>query len=68
MRKKAVVFCEVCGGVTPSGAADFVVFHCLAFCSPDCRNEYRSADEERRAAKDAMRSTARKPSRQSRAA
>src|SRR4051812_3002504 len=68
MRKKAVVFCEVCGGVAPSGAVDFVVFHCLAFCSPDCRDEYRSADEERRVAKDAPRSTARKPTKQSRAA
>jgi hypothetical protein len=68
MRKKVVVFCEVCGGAAPSGAADFLVFHCLAFCSPDCRDEYRSADEERRVAKDAPRSTTRKPTRQSRAA
>jgi hypothetical protein len=49
MRKKAMVICEICGGSMPSGAADFLVFHCLAFCSPDCRDDYRTADEERRA-------------------
>jgi hypothetical protein len=48
MRRKIVTFCEVCGGTRPSGA-DFVVFHCLTFCSPDCRDDYRTADEERRA-------------------
>lgn len=53
MRKKALVICEVCGGMTPSGTADFFVFHCLAFCSPDCHDDYRSADEERRAEKEA---------------
>jgi hypothetical protein len=53
MRKKLTVMCEICGGTRPSGAADFVVFHCLAFCSPDCHDEYRTADEERRAAKQA---------------
>ena len=40
MRTKALIYCEVCGGIKTSGAADFVVFHCLAFCSPDCRDEY----------------------------
>ena len=45
--------CEICdcGARRPSGAADFVVFHCLTFCSPDCRDDYRSADEDRRAKK-----------------
>jgi hypothetical protein len=52
MRKKAVVICEMCGGTTPSGAADFLVFHCLAFCSPDCLGDYRTADDERRARKE----------------
>jgi len=53
MRKTAVVICELCGGAKPSGTADFVVFHCLAFCSPDCLDDYRTADEERRAKKEA---------------
>ena len=53
MRKKAVVICEMCGGTTPSGTADFLVFHCLAFCSPDCLCDYRTADDERRAGKEA---------------
>ena len=48
MRKKLVVFCEHCGGTNLSGTAEFVVFHCLTFCSPDCREDYRTADEERR--------------------
>lgn len=52
MRKKALVICEVCGAA-PSGAGDVLVFHCLAFCSPDCLSDYRTADEERRATKDA---------------
>jgi len=49
MRRKTLAVCEICGGTAPSGAADFVVFHCLTFCSPDCRDDYRSADEDRRA-------------------
>lgn len=53
MRKKLTVICEMCGGGRPSGTAEFVVFHCLAFCSADCRDEYATADEERRAAKQA---------------
>jgi hypothetical protein len=53
MRKTAMVICEICGGAKPSGAADFVVFHCLAFCSPDCLDDYRTADDERRARKEA---------------
>lgn len=69
MRKKAVVMCELCGGTGPSGAANFLVFHCLAFCSPDCLDDYRAADEERRAIKEAMLSTASKSAaRRSRAA
>lgn len=55
MGRKAIVICEVCGGGTPSVAPDFLVFHCLTFCSPDCRDEYRTSDEERRAKKEAGR-------------
>ena len=47
MRRKAIVVCEVCGGAWPSGTADFLVFHCLTFCSPDCLDDYRAADDER---------------------
>jgi hypothetical protein len=57
MRRKAVVICEVCGGAKPSGAAEFLVFHCLAFCSPDCLEDYRTADEERRVRKESGAST-----------
>lgn len=53
MRKKLTVICEMCGGARPSGTAEFLVFHCLAFCSPDCRDDYRTADEERRGARQA---------------
>jgi hypothetical protein len=53
MRKKVIVMCELCSGAKPSGAADFVVFHCLAFCSPDCLDDYRTGDEERRARNEA---------------
>ena len=53
MRKKLMVVCEICGGAAPSGTADFVVFHCLAFCSPDCLGDYRTSDEERRASREA---------------
>ena len=62
MRKKALVMCEMCGGTTPSGTAEFVVFHCLAFCSPDCLGDYRTADEERRASREAA-AVQRKPAR-----
>ena len=48
MRRKLVVFCEHCGGTELSGTPEFVMFHCLTFCSPDCRDDYRSIDEERR--------------------
>jgi hypothetical protein len=62
MRKKLMVMCEICGGAAPSGTADFVVFHCLAFCSPDCRDDYRTADEDRRGNREAAAGQ-RKPSR-----
>lgn len=52
-RKKVIVVCNVCGGDKASGAHDFVSFHCLMFCSPDCLEEYRTADEERRLRKEA---------------
>jgi len=55
MRRKMLTICEICGGASPSGAADFLVFHCLTFCSPDCRDDYRIADEECRAKKSAIR-------------
>lgn len=48
MRRKLVVFCEHCGGTELSGTPEFVMFHCLTFCSPDCRDDYRGIDEERR--------------------
>ena len=51
MFKKTLTICEICGGTKPSGAADFLVFHCVTFCSPDCLDDYRAADEERRAKK-----------------
>ena len=56
MRTKTLTICEVCGG-SRSGAADFLVFHCLTFCSADCLEEYRAADDERRAKKEAGRAT-----------
>ena len=49
MRRKALIYCEVCGGTTRSGAPDYLIFHCLAFCSPDCLDDYKAADAERRA-------------------
>jgi hypothetical protein len=68
MRRKILTICEVCGGTTPSGAADFFVFHCLTFCSSDCVNDYRTADEERRAKKEATSTTQQATARRSRAA
>jgi hypothetical protein len=58
MRKTSIVICEMCSGAKPSGTADFVVFHCLAFCSPDCLGDYRAADEERRAVSETAASQA----------
>jgi hypothetical protein len=52
MRETSIVICEICGGATPSASADFLVFHCLSFCSPDCLDDYRAADQDRRAKKD----------------
>jgi hypothetical protein len=51
MRRKALVFCEVCGGTAPSGASDYLIFHCLTFCSPDCLDDYKADDEGRGANK-----------------
>ena len=51
MAKKLVVYCEQCGGTELSGTPEFLVFHHLAFCSPDCRDDYRATDEARREAK-----------------
>ncbi|TMJ04196.1 MAG: hypothetical protein E6G97_06735 [Alphaproteobacteria bacterium] len=68
MRRRALVYCEVCGVAKASGAADFLVFHCLAFCSPDCRDDYRTADKERRAARDAAAAAQGPISKRSRAA
>ena len=68
MRRKALVYCEVCGGATPRGGTDFIVFHCLAFCSPDCRDDYKTADEERRAARQAAPLAQVRASKRSRAA
>jgi hypothetical protein len=46
--KKLVIYCEVCGSDTLSCTTDVITFHHLNFCSPDCRDEYRFADEQRR--------------------
>ena len=51
MRKRAVIYCEHCGGTKLSGAPEFVVFECLAFCSADCRDDYRTEAEEQRDAR-----------------
>jgi hypothetical protein len=50
--KKLVIYCEACGGDALSGVTDFIVFHHLNFCSPDCREVYRNADELRLAEKE----------------
>jgi hypothetical protein len=47
MRRTLIVYCELCGSDRLSCTADFIVYHRLSFCSPDCRDEYRAADEER---------------------
>ena len=49
--KKLVIYCEMCGSDTPDCTTDFMTFHHLSFCSPDCHDAYRDADEQRRAAK-----------------
>ena len=48
--KKLAIFCEVCGSDTLNCTADFITFHHLSFCSPGCCDEYRNADELKRAA------------------
>lgn len=55
MRRKFVVYCEVCGSERPN-VGEFRVFHHLTFCSVECVEEYRGADEVRRAAKETARS------------
>jgi len=57
MRRKTLTICEICGGSQPSGTADFLVFHCLTFCSSGCLDDYRAADDVRRAEKEAPRAT-----------
>jgi hypothetical protein len=59
LHKEPLVICEICGSAQPSGTPDFIVFHCLTLCSPDCLDEYRAADEERHARKDAAVAPAR---------
>ena len=49
-----LVYCEQCGGTELSGTHDFLVFHALAFCCVDCRDDYRAADEARRDARRAI--------------
>jgi hypothetical protein len=68
MRRTRLVICEVCGSGKPSGASDFLVFHCLTFCSPDCLGDYRTADEQRRIRKEPALSRPQSTSRRSRAA
>jgi hypothetical protein len=50
--KKLVVYCEMCGSDTLSCTTDFITFHHLSFCSPDCHDTYRDTDERGRAAKE----------------
>ena len=58
MRRKLIVYCEMCGSDTLTCTADFIVYHRLSFCSPDCRDDYRAADEARRRARREARSAA----------
>ena len=48
MRRKLIVYCETCGSDTLSCTAEFIVYHHLSFCSPDCREDYRMTDQDRR--------------------
>jgi hypothetical protein len=68
MRRKLLTICEICGGTEPLRAGDFLVFHCLTFCSPDCRDDYRAADKERRAKTETSRPHGPMKTRRSRAA
>ena len=47
MRRKLIIYCETCGSDTLTSAVDFILYHRLSFCSPDCRDDYRTADEQR---------------------
>jgi hypothetical protein len=49
MRRKLTIYCEHCGNA--EAAHEFVVFHSLTFCSAECRDDYRAADDARREAK-----------------
>lgn len=49
-----LTYCEHCGGTEVSCTDTFLVFHHLTFCSPDCRDDYRAIDEERRETRRAM--------------
>jgi hypothetical protein len=49
--KKLVIYCETCGSDALNCTTDFLSFHHLSFCSPDCRDAYRDDDELSRAAK-----------------
>ena len=68
MRRRTLIYCEVCGGAKPSAAAEFVLFHCLAFCSPDCLDDYKTAEDERLARKEAATGSRTTPAKRSRAA
>jgi hypothetical protein len=48
MRRKLIIYCEACGSDTLTCTAEFILYHRLSFCSPDCRDDYRVAEEERR--------------------
>jgi hypothetical protein len=48
MRRKLIAYCEMCGSDRLTCTADFIVYHRLSFCSPDCQDDYRVADAERR--------------------
>jgi len=65
MRRKVLVYCEACGGTTPWGAADYLIFHCLTFCSADCLDDYKAGDEgrgaDRQTAATDRTSTAKRP-------
>lgn len=54
MRRQLVVYCEHCGGTELSGTPEFVMFHCLTFCSPGCRDDYGADHEARREARRAV--------------
>jgi hypothetical protein len=48
MRRKLIIYCETCGSDTLTCTVDFIVYHRLSFCSPDCRADYQAADAARR--------------------